>query len=190
MGEVRRKRPWLAVLLALVISGLGHAYLRRWGRALGWYLAITLTLVFIVPDATVDQLIAGTRPPIADVVPALIVVVFSVVDVYVLAVRNNREYERRRAAERERAAEAASGGRGPDSASEASDSGEVLSDASGSTADGSAGGGSAADGSTAAVREGAVPALDCPNCGREVDAELDFCHWCTEELPWADGNDG
>ncbi|MEF8861223.1 MAG: zinc ribbon domain-containing protein [Haloarculaceae archaeon] len=23
---------------------------------------------------------------------------------------------------------------------------------------------------------------DCPHCGREVDAELDFCHWCTEPI--------
>ncbi|WP_254767283.1 zinc ribbon domain-containing protein [Salinilacihabitans rarus] len=22
----------------------------------------------------------------------------------------------------------------------------------------------------------------CPNCGREVDEELDFCHWCTTRL--------
>lgn len=24
--------------------------------------------------------------------------------------------------------------------------------------------------------------LTCPNCGQEVDPELDFCHWCTERL--------
>lgn len=22
----------------------------------------------------------------------------------------------------------------------------------------------------------------CPNCGRELDADLDFCHWCTTPL--------
>lgn len=22
----------------------------------------------------------------------------------------------------------------------------------------------------------------CPNCGRDVDGDLDFCHWCTTEL--------
>ncbi|MFB6179861.1 MAG: DUF6677 family protein [Halorientalis sp.] len=26
----------------------------------------------------------------------------------------------------------------------------------------------------------------CPNCGREVDADLDFCHWCTAELDTTD----
>lgn len=30
----------------------------------------------------------------------------------------------------------------------------------------------------AAVREGTT----CPNCGRDVDPDLDFCHWCTERL--------
>ena len=24
--------------------------------------------------------------------------------------------------------------------------------------------------------------LRCPDCGREVDPELDFCHWCTRRL--------
>ena len=25
-------------------------------------------------------------------------------------------------------------------------------------------------------------ATNCPHCGREVDADLDFCHWCTEPI--------
>lgn len=25
----------------------------------------------------------------------------------------------------------------------------------------------------------------CPNCGRELDADLDFCHWCTTPLDGA-----
>ncbi|MFC6615277.1 hypothetical protein ACFQAS_09995 [Halopenitus salinus] len=32
--------------------------------------------------------------------------------------------------------------------------------------------------------EGAT--LKCPHCGKETDAELDFCHWCTEPLPGPD----
>lgn len=23
----------------------------------------------------------------------------------------------------------------------------------------------------------------CPNCGKEVDESLEFCHWCTKSLP-------
>jgi len=29
-----------------------------------------------------------------------------------------------------------------------------------------------------AVQEGTT----CPNCGRDVDSDLDFCHWCTERI--------
>jgi predicted amidophosphoribosyltransferase len=25
----------------------------------------------------------------------------------------------------------------------------------------------------------------CPSCGKELDEDLDFCHWCTQRL---DGN--
>lgn len=26
----------------------------------------------------------------------------------------------------------------------------------------------------------------CPNCGREVDEDIDFCHWCTTRLDESD----
>ena len=26
----------------------------------------------------------------------------------------------------------------------------------------------------------------CPNCGKELDGDLDFCHWCTTSLAEAD----
>lgn len=26
----------------------------------------------------------------------------------------------------------------------------------------------------------------CPNCGRELDPEIEFCHWCTTRLEYAD----
>ncbi|GAB7091493.1 zinc ribbon domain-containing protein [Halorubrum luteum] len=155
MGEIRRRRPWLAVLLALVISGLGHAYLRRWGRALGWYVTITATVVFLVPDSTIDQVFAGTTPPLGEIAPALIVVVASVIDAYVLAVRNNRKYERQQAAY-DSAGPASTGPNSVESASGESPSGESLQPA------------------------------DCPHCGREIDPDLDFCHWCTERLPTAE----
>ena len=32
-----------------------------------------------------------------------------------------------------------------------------------------------------APRSGTAAAT-CPNCGREVDADLEFCHWCTEPI--------
>lgn len=32
--------------------------------------------------------------------------------------------------------------------------------------------------------------VTCPNCGKEVDADLEFCHWCTTEFaaPESDSN--
>jgi type III secretory pathway component EscS len=24
----------------------------------------------------------------------------------------------------------------------------------------------------------------CPHCGNEVDADLEFCHWCTQPIEW------
>ncbi|WP_338727684.1 zinc ribbon domain-containing protein [Haladaptatus sp. DJG-WS-42] len=39
----------------------------------------------------------------------------------------------------------------------------------------------------AATKNQAVKAVvegtRCPACGRDVDPELNFCHWCTTELP-------
>jgi hypothetical protein len=33
-----------------------------------------------------------------------------------------------------------------------------------------------------ATDDGTAQIVECPACGREVDAELDFCHWCTTRL--------
>ena len=35
---------------------------------------------------------------------------------------------------------------------------------------------------TGAEAADAADRLRCPDCGREVDPELDFCHWCTRRL--------
>ncbi|MFC6974239.1 zinc ribbon domain-containing protein [Halomicroarcula sp. GCM10025709] len=34
----------------------------------------------------------------------------------------------------------------------------------------------------AAVSDG----MSCPNCGKELDEDIDFCHWCTTELSTAE----
>ncbi|OYR57908.1 zinc ribbon domain-containing protein [Halorubrum halodurans] len=185
MSEISRRRPWLAVLLALLISGLGHAYLRRWARAFGWYAVITATLVFLVPDAAVDQLLARETPPAADVAPGLLAVLASVVDAYVLAVRNNRRYERRRRAGGEPA-----GTTDPEGTATGTDAAER----SGRDApiDGSDADPVGRDGDRRARRTGSddgpkppgsTPStIECPHCGRDTDADLDFCHWCTEPI--------
>ncbi|WP_050034086.1 DUF7575 domain-containing protein [Halorubrum halophilum] len=156
-----RRRPWLAAALALLMSGLGHAYLRRWARAFGWYAVITATLVFIVPDPAVDRLVAGDPPPIADIAPVLVVVAASVVDAYVLAVRNNRAHERRSSS-----TETGGGEPRPDADEEGtwSDDSTIDTRSSDPTADSAAG------------------TVSCPHCGRETDAKLDFCQWCAEAV--------
>lgn len=194
MSEIRRRRPWLAVLLALLISGLGHAYLRRWARAFGWYVAITATLVFLVPDAAVDQLLARETPPIADVAPGLLTVLASVVDAYVLAVRNNRRYDRKRRA---------AGGDADVSGLETTDMEAVETE--GPSAGPTGGSDPASPGrddepsdmwndpdETDTKPQGTEPdTVECPHCGKRTDADLDFCHWCTESLDTggADGTD-
>ncbi len=32
------------------------------------------------------------------------------------------------------------------------------------------------------ARAAASDALACPNCGKELDDDIDFCHWCTTQL--------
>lgn len=123
------KRPWLAAVLTLAIPGLGHVYLRRWGRALLWFLLIAATIFTLVPE-WFQVTSFGEALTIAENVPAttsLLLfgsVVLCVVDAYVIAVQHNQNARR---------------GRGETTAT-------------------------------------------CPNCGKELDADLDFCHWCTTEL--------
>lgn len=97
MGETQWKRPWLAVLLGALVTGLGHLYLRRWWRALGWLLATTVTSILFVPSSTMTTIASqllnpGTvSVPIKDVLPLLVVGIVSVLDAYVIARTNNRQ---------------------------------------------------------------------------------------------------
>jgi signal peptidase I len=43
----RPPRAWVAVLLSLLLPGLGHAVRGRWQRALGWYSAVVLVDLFL-----------------------------------------------------------------------------------------------------------------------------------------------
>ncbi len=139
------------------MSGLGHAYLRRWARAFGWYAAVTATLVFVVPDAAVDRVAAGDRPPVADIAPALVVVAASVVDAYVLALRNNREYDRHSSSSSDDAADASA-----DRNAERTSDDELE--------------------PRGAVPDSTTDTVSCPHCGRDTDATLDFCQWCADPL--------
>lgn len=132
MGENRSpKRPWLAVLLALAVTGLGHAYLRRWGRAFGWLALVYASLALFVPPEAIDAAAEGITATSGSLqssvdplvfLPPLLVALGSVADAYVLA-----------RAERD----------------------------------------------AAVAASGAEDVVTCPNCGREVEGDIEFCHWCT-----------
>jgi len=87
-----RKRPLIAVALALY-PGLGHAYLRRWFRALLWFGLAVSALVFVVPPEAVEGSIsmAATFELLSEELStveelALVsVFAFNMVDAYVLA---------------------------------------------------------------------------------------------------------
>ncbi|ESP88980.1 zinc ribbon domain-containing protein [Candidatus Halobonum tyrrellensis] len=138
-------RPWLAALLALVVTGAGHAYLRRWARALGWFLFTFAAVATFVPEEAIQATFSGGTPadPLALAPPALVVFA-SAADAYLLA---------RRARGR-----------------------PVTGDPN----------------AAAAAVTGREEGGRCPNCGHDIDAdmEFDFCPWCSAELgPRADADD-
>lgn len=140
MEQPKQKHPLVAVALAMLLTGLGHLYLRRWSRALGWVLLAYGSTLFVDEMPTWNQMLAGNFDPLA-LWPVLCVGFLSIVDAYVLARAQNR------------ASQAAAAAQAP----------------------------SSADGRTDART------VRCPNCGRELDSDLDsdldFCHWCSAELP-------
>jgi len=135
--EVPRKRPWLAVALTIVVPGLGHAYLRLWGRGLLWFVLVAGTVGALVPEwfgaGSVDELLTVVESVSLPVSLALFgVSLLCILDVYVMTSRLNERARREH--------EAAS-------------------------------------------------ATTCPECGRELDGDLDFCHWCTTELDGPDAGE-
>lgn len=126
-----RKRPWLAVLLTILVPGLGHLYLRLWLRAILWLVLYITATAFVLPDnATPDSFSIDAFVAASDAVPlqaALLVLgisLFCILDAYMMSNHINQEHRR--------------------------ESGEAVS--------------------------------TCPNCGKTVDDDLDFCHWCTTRL--------
>jgi hypothetical protein len=146
------KRPWLAALLGTLATGLGHFYLRRWKRGLGWFaVAVGVSALFVPPEAA-RALLSGSGGDVATLAPLLAVGVASVADAYVLARMSQREA---------RGGDKASAGQTPDPES---------------PSHGGSGGGPAVG-----PAFGSADA-ECPECGKELDPDLDFCPWCTARL--------
>ena len=118
------RRAIVAAILALVYPGLGHAYLRSWGRAVLWFGAVVATALVLIPNDIVmgissigDISAAWSAVPIEAAIGVMLVAVFNAVDAYWTGKR-----------------------------------------------------------SMVAQDE-----LRCPSCGRVLDEDLSFCHWCTIE---------
>ncbi|RLM59827.1 zinc ribbon domain-containing protein [Halobellus sp. Atlit-31R] len=156
MSSQREKRPWLAALLGTLATGLGHLYLRRWRRGLGWFAATVLTSVLFVPPEAAQTLLDGGGGDPMSLAPVLAVGIASVADAYVLARRRQH-----RSASVDRAA------RSTDADDHAHGDGEA----------------SAADSAASVDATGASDTEEtCPQCGKELDPDLDFCPWCTARL--------
>lgn len=86
-----QKRPWFAALLAALATGLGHLYLRRWSRGIGWLVASFGASILFVDPAAVDAFLTGnwTLGTLLAVAPLFIVIGLSVVDAYRIAQRQN-----------------------------------------------------------------------------------------------------
>ena len=84
-----RKRPWLAALLSLLATGLGHLYLRRWRRALGWLLATVGVSALLVDPQVLESLAGGTVTDPLALAPIVVVSGLCVFDAYVLAYAQN-----------------------------------------------------------------------------------------------------
>jgi hypothetical protein len=83
MSETSRKRPWLAAILSTLAAGLGHLYLRRWRRALGWILLV-IAATYLVGPETLTAYQAGNAN-IWDIAPILTTTAGAAFDAYVVA---------------------------------------------------------------------------------------------------------
>ncbi len=151
------KRPWLAALLGTLATGLGHFYLRRWKRGLGWFAVAVAVSALLVPPEAARALLSGSGADVTTLAPLLAVGVASVADAYVLARMRQRD---------------ARDDDGPAAAP------EPEAGADPGTADGS----TALAGSVAAGGAWDPADAECPECGKELDPDLDFCPWCTARL--------
>ena len=141
-----RLRPYLAGVLGVVATGLGHLYLRRWLRGVGWLaLAFGITVLF-VPQESLQAMGAGeAMSDRTDFYPTMAVQLAAAFDAFLLAYRENL---------------------------------------------GSVGVGTDVDVPIVGEDDVEGDTVSCPNCGKEVDADLGFCHWCTTEFatPEAESN--
>ncbi len=157
MGDTSRKRPWLAALLSLLVPGLGHAYLREWLRTVLWLgLAFSVTWLLLPPSAMEREPTVRAMLEISRQLPLR-------TQLAVLAVTALSMIDAYWLAS---------------NTGDAGRSAEAGAGATPTPTEGTTAGAAPAQGTGGAADE----TTSCPNCGKELDADLDFCHWCTTEL--------
>jgi len=84
-------RPWIAAVLGSIVTGLGHLYLRRVRRAVGWLVAALLTAFVWAPDPQGASLL--------EFVPSMAVITLSVLDAFTIALLERRTRQATRGTE-------------------------------------------------------------------------------------------
>lgn len=149
-----RRRPWLAALLAVLYPGAGHLYLRAWFRALAWFGLALLVAMLVIPEPVLE---AGEQGGFSAFYDAFLAVEpQSILPLFVVNTLNVLDAY---LTARRLNSKTTQGG--------------LL--------DGNIIGSGTAE-QTQAQEETQQVAGDCPNCGRELDSDLDFCPWCTTRL--------
>lgn len=83
-------RPWLAAVLAVLVAGLGHAYLRRWRRAALWFVAILGVGVALSATFADPATMGPTDLPVTVAGPLLALYGLSAADAFRIARTNRR----------------------------------------------------------------------------------------------------
>jgi len=85
-----RNNPLLAALLGTVVTGLGHLYLRRWLRAIGWLGVTVVASVLFVPESTISAMNSGTFTDLLSTLPIVLIGAASALDAYLIAKMKTR----------------------------------------------------------------------------------------------------
>jgi hypothetical protein len=80
-----RNNPLLAALLGTIVTGLGHLYLRRWLRAIGWLGVTVIASVLFAPASTRSAINSGTFTDLFSILPIVLVSAASILDAYFIA---------------------------------------------------------------------------------------------------------
>ncbi|WP_135662289.1 DUF7575 domain-containing protein [Halorhabdus rudnickae] len=80
-----RNNPLVAALLGMVVTGLGHLYLRRWLRAVGWLGVTIVTSVLFIPESTISAINSGTLGDPISILPIVLISAASALDAYLIA---------------------------------------------------------------------------------------------------------